>query len=420
MARRLRAGRSRAFRPVLLCADCPPVRGCRDAGVVCRLRGRRGRLGVPGRRARRVLADQRVAAPGCRRAGRLAGRGGGRPGQERGRDAAGHAARAARPGLSGGAERHRRRRPQFRRHRRGRRRARGRAATAGDHGDAASGRLGRQGVGHDPGTRRDQGRGLRAVHRRRHRLGGGHAAPPGGRGRGGRPGPGLPDGAAADGHRLGACRGAGLRLLLRPALPVPAGEPARLGHGRRGRRLHAGAPRRAGAGGRPGPDRRRAHRRRGHGPPDQAAAGPLLARPVPPGGQRAPVPRAGQPVADGGQVRLHPAGLFPGAARRDAGRPAVPVRAAPGRPDRRAGRRDRGRLGCLGRGCRGPGRLGADVRQLPAHAAAVPAVAAAGAGPAADRPAVRGDDRRLGAAALRRARRGMARPAGPGTVTLAA
>ena len=56
------------------------------------------------------------------------------------------------------------------------------------------------------------------------------------------------------------------------------------------------------------------------------------------------------------------------------------------------------------------GRLGADGAELPAHAAAVPAVAAARARPAADRPAVRGHDRRLGPAALRRPRRAVARP----------
>ena len=73
-----------------------------------------------------------------------------------------------------------------------------------------------------------------------------HAAPPGGRGGGRRPGPGLADGPAAGGHRLGARRGPRLRLLLRPALPVPAGERARLADGRRGGRLHAGAPPRPG------------------------------------------------------------------------------------------------------------------------------------------------------------------------------
>ena len=55
--------------------------------------------------------------------------------------------------------------------------------------------------------------------------------------------------------------------------------------------------------------------------------------------QRAPVPGAGQPVADGGQVGLHPAALLPGGAGRDAHRAAVPVRAAAGRRDHRAGRR---------------------------------------------------------------------------------
>ena len=69
------------------------------------------------------------------------------------------------------------------------------------------------------------------------------------------------------------------------------------------------------------------------------------------------------------------------------------------------------------RGRRGPGRLGAHVTELRAHAAVVPAVAAARARPAADRPAVRGHDRRLGAAALRWPRRGVARPHQPHPVT---
>ena len=68
---------------------------------------------------------------------------------------------------------------------------------------------------------------------------------------------------------------------------------------------------------------------------------------------------------------------------------------------------------------RGPGRLGADVAELPAHAAAVPAVAAARARPAADRPAVRGHDRGLGPAALRRPRRGVARPDEPAMMSRA-
>ena len=64
-------------------------------------------------------------------------------------------------------------------------------------------------------------------------------------------------------------------------------------------------------------------------------------------------------------------------------------------------------------GRRGAGRLGAHVAELPAHAEAVPAVAAARARPAADRPAVRRHDRRLRPAPLRRPRRGVARPHQP-------
>ena len=225
---------------------------------------------------------------------------------------------------------------------------------------------------------------------------------------------------------MGARRGPGLRVLLRPALSVPAGEHARLADGRGGRRLHAGAPRRTGEVRRSGADQGRPHRRRGPGPHDQAPAGPLLARVVPPGGQRAPVPRARQLVADGGQVRLRPAELLPGAAGRDDHRTAVPVPPAPGRGGHRARRPGvrRGRApGCRPggpRGRRGTGRLGAHVAQLPAHAAPVPAVAAARARPAADRPAVRRHDRRLRPASPHRPRRGMAGPDGPGPVTLAA
>ncbi len=224
---------------------------------------------------------------------------------------------------------------------------------------------------------------------------------------------------------MGARRSPGLRVLLRPAVSVPAGERARRADGRRGRRLHAGTPRRAGEVRRPGADRRCPHRRRGPGPHDQTPAGPLLARAVPPGGQRAPVPQARQLVADGGQVRLRPAELLPGAAGRDPARSAVPVRPAPGRGGHRAHcpahRRVRGeqRVGGPG-GRRGPGGLGPHVAELPADAEAVPAVAAARARPAADCPAVRRDDRRLRAAALHRPRRGMAGPDGPGPITLAA
>src|SRR6266704_1156188 len=105
-----------------------------------------------------------------------------------------------------------------------------------------------------------------------------------------RPGPGLADGPAAHGHQLGARRGPRLCLLLRPAVPVPPGERARLADGRRGGRLHADPPRRPGDGGRPDADPRRPHRRRGHGPHDQAPARTLLARGDQAGGQRAAVP----------------------------------------------------------------------------------------------------------------------------------
>ena len=59
-----------------------------------------------------------------------------------------------------------------------------------------------EGDGH--GTREVPAGRVRAVHRRRHRLAAGRAAGPGARGRGRRPGPGLADGAAAHGDRVGA------------------------------------------------------------------------------------------------------------------------------------------------------------------------------------------------------------------------
>ena len=100
---------------------------------------------------------------------------------------------------------------------------------------------------------------------------------------------------------------------------------------------------------------------------------------------------------------LPPAGAVTGLVALLASGPASPAGPAPSRP----------------RGRRGPGRLGADVAELPAPAAAVPAVAAARAGPAADRPAVRGHDRGLGAAVLRRPRRGVARPDEPAMMSRA-
>ena len=168
-----------------------------------------------------------------------------------------------------------------------------------------------------PRASRPRARRLRAVHRRRYRLGGAHAAPPGGRGRG--------DDRDLVSQMALLRTATGWERVVVPAfvyflaqaLSVPAGQRARLADGRGGRRLHAGAPRRAGEMRRPWRRSAACHRRRGHGPHDQAAARSLLARAVPPGGQRPPVPGLGQLVADGGQVRLHPAELLPGAAGGD-------------------------------------------------------------------------------------------------------
>ena len=69
----------------------------------------------------------------------------------------------------------------------------------------------------------------------------------------------------------------GVRLLLRAAVPVRAGEPAVRADRGGGRRLHAGPPGGADRGGRPGPDRGGAHRRRGARP---AAEAPAVRRPA--------------------------------------------------------------------------------------------------------------------------------------------
>ena len=79
---------------------------------------------------------------------------------------------------------------------------------------------GRAGSG---GDRRPRA-GVRAVHRRGHRLGPARAPRPGPRRRSRRPGPRLADGPASRGDQVGAGDRARLRLLLRPALPVPQGQ----------------------------------------------------------------------------------------------------------------------------------------------------------------------------------------------------
>src|SRR5262249_1663927 len=115
---------------------------------------------------------------------------------------------------------------------------------------------------------------LPAVYRRRYRLRAGNRDRPGPRGRRGRPGPGLPDGDAAGGNRLGTVDRSGVRVLLRAALPVPVGRPPPGQDRRRGRRLHAGAARGAGGGGRAGAHRGRPDRPRGGGAAAQTRAGP--------------------------------------------------------------------------------------------------------------------------------------------------
>ena len=97
--------------------------------------------------------------------------------------------------------------------------------------------------------------------------------------------------------------------------------------------------RRAEGGGRPGPDPRRAHRRRGPRPAAEAPAvrGPHLAGLHHRGAQPAAVSPAGHPLGHDRAQRLHAAAVFAGAAGADPGRPAVAVRAAAGGRRGRAG-----------------------------------------------------------------------------------
>ena len=183
----------------------------------------------------------------------------------------------------------------------------------------------------------------------------------------------------------------------------------------RGRRLHAGPPRRPGRGGRDRAHRAGPHRRRGPGPPAETAAGPrpYLARPDHRHPQRPPLPRAAdlwQMVARSAytQLRYSPlllAGTLAGLAWLYA---LPPVSALAGLAALAAGGTGAGPLLCAAAGLR----LGDHGRQLRAHAPAVPAVAVAGPAAARGRAALRGDDGRLGPAALRRPRRGLERPGG--------
>ena len=273
---------------------------------VCR---QRGRLDLPGSRPRRILADQPAAARGsagpaaanrCRAVAR--GDGGGAR-EERGGHAAGDAARAAGAGLPGRVPRRPGRRQERRRDRRGRGRTRRhvrrrwRRAAHRARRAAPAGRLGREGVGHGAGRRGRRGRSARvpAVHGRGHRVGAGRAARHRRGGHRRRPGGGLADGAAPRGNGVGTGDRPRVRLLLRAALPVPAGQQPGQQDRRRGRRVHAGRDGRAGEGRRPRADPRRADRRRGAGHAAEAGRQPLLARPDHGRQKRPAVPSAGQP-----------------------------------------------------------------------------------------------------------------------------
>ena len=380
----------------------PPDHGmprCAGADTRRRLHPRRDHLGVPAGRPRRLLATGQRLPYAAADPARVAERGRGRAGQERGRGAARHPADPARPGLprgllgscsstttapTGPASR----RP-------------GRASadeTGSRDGYAVvrrspdPGRLGGQGVGH--GSR---GCTPRATPRYvlftdadiGYAPGDGRRAGPGGRGR--RPRAGVADGAAAGGHVLGAAAGPGVRLLLRPALPVPAGQQAGRAHGGRRGRMHAGAPRARW--------RRRAAWSRIRGARiDDVALGRLLKSPPDPVRcwlglttsvvSRRPYPRlAGlwDMIARSAytQLRYSPAALAGTLAGLLWLYALPPAAALGGLAWLACGRGAGGRGGLAGRG--GPGRLGDHGGQLRPDPAAVPAVAVAGAVPAADR-----------------------------------
>ncbi len=347
-------------------------------------------------RPRALLA--RRSAPRRPRAGaaRVAGCRGRRAGPRRGGFVAADAALAAGSGLPRCAADRARRRREQRRNRRGRRAAGPRASrrrVAPDRVDApAAARLGRQDVGGRDrracrvGPRR--GTRVLVVHRCRRRARPGQSAPAGGEGRGGTSRSGVADGAAARGWRLGRAAGAGVRLLLPAALPVPACQRSAFADGCGGRRLCPGAPHR--------PDACRRHRgaarrgdRRLRARPRGEARRIDLARTVDRRTLGAAVCRHRGCVADGGAQRLHAVAILAGlAGRLLGGAPAVVRRAAAGGARvavarRRGGRRARRR------------RVGADGRELRADPRAVRPCAALGLRAAARRHAVRRDDDRF-------------------------
>ena len=183
--------------------------------------------------------------------------------------------------------------------------------------------------------RRRRGYRLHPVHRRRHRLCARHARQAGGCGSRRRVRAGVPDGAAAHRQPAGEAPRPGLRLLLRAAVPVPARQPAALADRGRSRRLHAGPRQRPGGGRRPGPDPRRADRRRRARQAAEAGGRALLAR----SHHRRTEPAALRParryLGHGRPQRLYPAALLARADCRGSARAGLAVPAAAGRGDRR-------------------------------------------------------------------------------------
>ena len=334
-------------------------------------------LGLPADLARRLLAHRPSTASVRTAARLLAQRHRRHPCPGRSRHAPPDAADPAGPGLPGPFQRDPGRRREHRRHRRGRRRPRQRQPPEGHQRQPDTPRLGWQGLGDAAGPGRGRRHRLRPVHRRRHQLCAGHPHPAG-RSRRRPVRAGLPDGAAPLPEPGRAPADPGVRLLLRPALPVPPGQPPHEQESGRSRRVHAGPARRPRRGRRPQGHQRRPDRRRCARHHAQAGRPRVLARLHHRGDQPTPL-RLRPDLEHGGQERLHPAQVFPGAASRNGRRPRLALPA----PSRRHGHRPLPAPVRASHTCRRGRRrrVAADVGHLPAHAQALPAEPAAGARP---------------------------------------
>lgn len=245
---------------------------------------------------------------------------------------------------------------------------------------------------HRPGTRAWTG--VPAADGRGHRPRAGQSAGTGGGGAGRRLRRRVADGQVAGGERLGAARRAGFRVLLRAALSLPPDRQEGDADGGCRGRVRAAAY----GGGRAGPDPGRhpprRHRRRGTRTGRQGRRGPHLAGARRAGGQRAALPAAARPVADGLAQRVRATAPQPAAAARHGARPRPGVSAAPVRPAGRAHHRDDAGGGVRRLRVAGDG---GDVRP---DAALLRAAAVARSSAAVHRVPVPPHDGRLGGAAL--------------------